>query len=237
MFDFDLRRARGVAIAVVVLSVVGCDRPTTLAGGPVPKGGVTMPASAPAPATTSTTASTTPPVRANASPLTLEDDGYDLAKMDFKPGPAKLTSDRHTGPFAAGDALSMDGTVKPLVASPVKEIRLDTSHKVIDLAPGVKFTAWTFGDQVPGPVVRARVGDRIKFSMTNRSDEHAPGLDISPPMMHSMDFHSAMVSPQDKYRSIAPGKTISFEFTPNYPGVFMYHCGTPMVLEHIASGM
>jgi len=45
------------------------------------------------------------------------------------------------------------------------------------------------------------------------------------------------VSPQDKYRSIAPGQTISFEFTPNYPGVFMYHCGTPMVLEHIASGM
>jgi nitrite reductase (NO-forming) len=56
-------------------------------------------------------------------------------------------------------------------------------------------------------------------------------------MMHSMDFHSAMVSPQDKYRSVAPGQTISFEFTPNYPGVFMYHCGTPMVLEHIASGM
>ena len=56
-------------------------------------------------------------------------------------------------------------------------------------------------------------------------------------MMHSMDFHAAMVSPQDKYRSIAPGQTIAFEFTPNYPGVFMYHCGTPMVLEHIASGM
>jgi nitrite reductase (NO-forming) len=55
--------------------------------------------------------------------------------------------------------------------------------------------------------------------------------------MHSMDFHAAMVSPQDKYRSIAPGQTISFEFTLNYPGVFMYHCGTPMILEHIASGM
>src|SRR3546814_19854330 len=56
-------------------------------------------------------------------------------------------------------------------------------------------------------------------------------------MMHSMDFHAAMVSPTDKYRSIAPGQTIHFEFTPNYPGVYMYHCGTPMVLEHIASGM
>ncbi|HTS20953.1 MAG TPA: multicopper oxidase domain-containing protein [Casimicrobiaceae bacterium] len=165
-------------------------------------------------------------------------DPYDIAKMDFKPGPATLSMERHTGPFAAGDALSMDAAVKPLAPGAVKEIRLDTTHKVIEIAPGVKFSAWTFGDQVPGPVVRVRVGDRVKFSMTNRSDEHAPGLQvIAAPMMHSMDFHAAMVSPTDKYRSIAPGQTISFEFTPNYPGVYMYHCGTPMVLEHIASGM
>jgi nitrite reductase (NO-forming) len=132
----------------------------------------------------------------------------------------------------------MDAALKPLVPDAVKEIRLDTTHKIIEIAPGVKFSAWTFGDQVPGPIVRARVGDRIKFTMTNRSDETAPGLRMTAaPMMHSMDFHSAMVSPQDKYRSIAPGQTISFEFTLNYPGVFMYHCGTPMVLEHIASGM
>src|SRR5678815_5802067 len=74
--------------------------------------------------------------------------------------------------------------------------------------------------------------------MTNRSDEPVPGVRVTAaPMMHSMDFHSAMVSPQDKYRSIAPGQTIDFEFTANYPGIFMYHCGTPMILEHIASGM
>jgi nitrite reductase (NO-forming) len=180
------------------------------------------------------TPASTQPAQPGASP----GDPYDTAKMDFKPGPAKLSTEGHTGPYAAGSALSMDATVKPLVADTVKEIRLDTTHKIIEIAPGVKFSAWTFGDQVPGPVVRARVGDRIKFSMTNRSNEPVPGLQVrAAPMMHSMDFHSAMVSPQDKYRSVAPGQTISFEFTANYPGVFMYHCGTPMVLEHIASGM
>ena len=162
-------------------------------------------------------------------------DAYDTLEMEFKSPAAVLSSDRHTGPFAAGSALSMDATLKPLDPAPIKEVQLDTSHKIIEIAPGVKFSAWTFGDQVPGPVVRARVGDRIKFTMTNRSDEPMPaGQFVAAPMMHSMDFHSAMVSPQDKYRSIAPGQTISFEFTANYPGVFMYHCGTPMVLEHIA---
>lgn len=175
---------------------------------------------------------------APAQPAPAAGDKYDTSRMDFKPPPSVTSSERHTGAFAAGNALSMDAAVKPLAPEQVKEIRLDTTHKIIDIAPGVKFSAWTFGDTVPGPVVRARVGDRIKFSMTNRSDEPVPGVRVTAaPMMHSMDFHSAMVSPQDKYHSIAPGQTISFEFTPNYPGVFMYHCGTPMVLEHIASGM
>ncbi len=166
------------------------------------------------------------------------DDPYDPAKMDLKPPAAVLSNERHTGAFALGDALSSGPEVKPLVQGETKEFRLDTTHKVIELAPGVKFSAWTFGNQVPGPVIRVRQGDRIKFSMTNRSDEAMPGMQMKmAPMMHSMDFHAAMVAPNDKYRSIAPGQTISFEFTANYPGVYMYHCGTPMVLEHIASGM
>jgi nitrite reductase (NO-forming) len=167
-----------------------------------------------------------------------EPDRYDPARMDLKPVPAKLSSDRHRGAFASGNSLSLGAELKALDPSPVKEVRLDTVHKIIEIAPGVKFSAWTFGDQVPGPTIRARVGDRIKFSMTNRSDEPVPGVQLTAaPMMHSMDFHAAMVSPQDKYRSIAPGQTIEFEFTLNYPGMFMYHCGTPMILEHIASGM
>jgi nitrite reductase (NO-forming) len=165
-------------------------------------------------------------------------EAYGMGGMAFGSPPAVVTSERHTGPFASGSALSMEAALKPLDPAKTKEIRLDTTHKIIEIAPGVKFSAWTFGDQVPGPVVRARVGDRIKFTMTNRSDEAVPGVRVTAaPMMHSMDFHSAMVAPNDKYRSIAPGQTISFEFTANYPGVFMFHCGTPMILEHIASGM
>jgi nitrite reductase (NO-forming) len=163
---------------------------------------------------------------------------YDIGRMDFNSPPAAVTTERHTGPFATGSALSQDAALRPLAPEPVKEIRIDATHRIIDLTPGVKYGAWTLGGTVPGPSIRARVGDRIRFSMTNRSDEAMPGVQIAAaPMMHSMDFHAAMVAPQDKYRSIPPGQTISFEFTLNYPGVYMYHCGTPMVLEHIASGM
>ncbi|MHB1193682.1 MAG: multicopper oxidase domain-containing protein [Longimicrobiales bacterium] len=165
-------------------------------------------------------------------------DPYATANMDLSPTPASVSSERHVGASWSGTSLSPVPDVGPVDTASVKTVTLDATHRIIDLAPGVKFSAWTFGGQVPGPTVRVRIGDRVHFSMTNRSDEAVPGLQLmAAPMMHSMDFHAAMVSPQDKYRSVAPGQTITFEFTPNYPGVFMYHCGTPMVLEHIASGM
>ena len=215
------RRAAPAICGVLSLTLVACGGGTT--GHEAPR----------ADASAATTLTTASGVAQNLGSNT-----YDPKAMDFKIPQAVLSSDRHTGAFSAGSALNAGGALKPLDPASVKEIRIDTTHKIIEIAPGIHFSAWTFGDQVPGPVVRARVGDRIKFTMTNRSDEPAPGLQMmAAPMMHSMDFHAAMVSPTDKYRSIAPGQTISFEFTLNYPGVFMYHCGTPMVLEHIASGM
>ena len=112
-------------------------------------------------------------------------DPYDVSKMDLKPAPATVSSERHKGDFAAGKSLSMGVELKPLDPSPVKNVRLDTTHKIIEIAPGVKFSAWTFGDQVPGPTIRARVGDKIRFTMTNRSDEPVPGVKLTAaPMMH-----------------------------------------------------
>ena len=234
-----------LAVCAGLLGTAGCSREEI----PPPARQATGPTTTAEPSGTKAPAPATLEGKKGAAPSTVvnnpasaagpgDADDYATSKMDLKPVPAALSSERHTGPFAQGSALSFEAAVKPLVPDQVKEVRLDTTHKIIEIAPGVRFSAWTFGDQVPGPIIRARVGDRIKFSMTNRSDEPTPKVSFTAaPMMHSMDFHSAMVSPQDKYRSIAPGQTISFEFTPNYPGVFMYHCGTPMVLEHIASGM
>jgi nitrite reductase (NO-forming) len=161
--------------------------------------------------------------------------------------PAPSYGDKYGAPPAqvgnllpSGSSYYSGATVAPLPElppinnSPVKEVRLDVTHKVIELADGVKFRGWTFGHDIPGPTIRVRQGDKVVFTLTNRSTET---VGFMPPMPHSIDFHAAMVSPQDKYRSIDPGQTLSFEWYANYPGVFMYHCATPMVLQHLAAGM
>lgn len=124
--------------------------------------------------------------------------------------------------------------IPPVADNDSVSIRVDIQHKKITVADGVCFWAWTFGDSIPGPVLRVRVGQTVKFSMINRSNLTA---EVSPPMPHSIDFHAAMVDPHDKYRSINPGETLHFQWTANYPGVFMYHCGTPVILQHMIAGM
>jgi nitrite reductase (NO-forming) len=136
--------------------------------------------------------------------------------------------------YYSGATVALLPEVPPINHSPVKEVRLDVTHKIIELADGVRFRGWTFGNDIPGPTIRVRQGDKVVFTLTNRSTET---VSFMPPMPHSIDFHAAMVSPQDKYRSIDPGQTLSFEWYANYPGVFMYHCATPMVLQHLAAGM
>lgn len=145
---------------------------------------------------------------------------------------------KQTGPLAYGP------NVPKLQDGDTVVVKFDIAHKLFQVKKGVSMAGWLFGDSLPGPVLRVRVGQTIKFSMTNRSNDSTVSnptlmMNMEPmhPMQHSIDFHSAMVNPEDKYRSFAPGETIDFIWTANYPGVFMYHCGTPMVLLHMISGM
>jgi hypothetical protein len=124
-------------------------------------------------------------------------DPYDPSRMVLGAPPATVSGNRNSGPHAEGAALSLGAELGPLSPGDVKTIRLDATHKLVEIAPGVVYSAWTLVDQVPGPSVRARVGDRVRFTMPNRSDEAVPGPRLTTaPLMHSMDFHSAMVAPE-----------------------------------------
>ncbi|HEY7017641.1 MAG TPA: multicopper oxidase domain-containing protein [Gaiellaceae bacterium] len=109
---------------------------------------------------------------------------------------------------------------------PVLNVRIGINHRVLSIAPGIKYEAWTFDKGVPGPVIHARQGQTVRVTLTNNA-----------PMPHSVDFHAARVAPDKDFVDIMPGKSFTFSFVANDPGVFMYHCGTKPVLAHIANGM
>ncbi|MCB9762549.1 MAG: multicopper oxidase family protein [Alphaproteobacteria bacterium] len=79
--------------------------------------------------------------------------------------------------------------------------------------PGV----WAYNDQVPGPLIQARVGDTLRVVFTNNLDEattiHWHGLRIP----DEMDGVPAIQDP------VEPGETFVYEFTLPDAGTWWYH--------------
>ena len=97
------------------------------------------------------------------------------------------------------------------------------------LAESTTFGYWTFNGKVPGPFIRVRVGDTIDIHLKNSADSA---------MIHSVDFHAA-TGPGGGAAALQvdPGQEKSMTWKALVPGLFVYHCATPMVAEHIANGM
>ncbi|HEX7733426.1 MAG TPA: multicopper oxidase domain-containing protein [Ktedonobacteraceae bacterium] len=105
-------------------------------------------------------------------------------------------------------------------------VTLTVKEVLISIAPTVAYHAWTFNGTVPGPVIRVRQGQAVHFTLVN------DGM-----MPHSIDFHAAQTPWNVNYQEVGVGKSFSFDWKANYPGVFMYHCGAPVVIYHMANGM
>jgi hypothetical protein len=65
-----------------------------------------------------------------------------------------------TAVVATGAHQVMDPTLQPALAETVRQVTLEATDTTVEIAPGVKFAAWTFGGTVPGPVVHVRSGIR-----------------------------------------------------------------------------
>ncbi|HEU5432150.1 MAG TPA: multicopper oxidase domain-containing protein [Thermomicrobiales bacterium] len=109
-----------------------------------------------------------------------------------------------------------------------KKIELTARDVVTYLAKDVPYGGWSFDGTIPGPALRVRQGDKIDFEFE---------VDPKAATAHSVDFHAAQTPPDKNYKTIMPGQKFSWSFTPNHPGAFLYHCGTPPVLMHIGTGM
>jgi nitrite reductase (NO-forming) len=121
-----------------------------------------------------------------------------------------------------------ESTAAPAPVAPTtRHITLVAEPAKITIATNVTYDAWTFNGTVPGPTIMVNQGDTIVAKFINDFTD----------MAHSIDFHAGQVDWGTDYQPIAPGQSLTFNFTVDYPGVFLYHCGTSPAIEHIANGM
>ena len=149
--------------------------------------------------------------------------------VDVAPAPA---SHAHAAATVVADvvrnAADLPGPLARRGPATVK-VDLETVEVTGQLADGSTYRYWTFNRKVPGPFVRVRVGDTVDVRMKNADDSM---------MSHNVDFHAVTGPGGGAVATVAaPGESKGFSFKALKPGLFVYHCATPMVAQHIANGM
>lgn len=119
----------------------------------------------------------------------------------------------------------------PIERSDADEVHITMQAKEVisEMADGVIFNYWTFDGQVPGPFLRVREGDTVHLTLEN------PETNIH---QHSIDLH-AVTGPGGGHAvtRVNPGEAKTLTFKAMKPGLFVYHCATPNVANHMAHGM
>ncbi len=126
----------------------------------------------------------------------------------------------------AADWKPFDPALQPAPSGTEHTLTLHATETVVEVAPGVTQEMWTFNDQVPGPILRGKVGDLFTVTLVNDGK-----------MGHSIDFHASRVAWDDEMRTIEPGESLVYQYKAEYAGIYMYHCGTAPALHHIGNGM
>ncbi len=110
-------------------------------------------------------------------------------------------------------------------------VRVDLTAREVtgQLADGAEYDYFTFNGAIPGPMIRVRVGDTLEVHLTNEAGDS---------FSHSIDLH-AVNGPGGGaiFTQTTPGSETHFTFQALNPGLYVYHCATPSVAQHISNGM
>ena len=114
-----------------------------------------------------------------------------------------------------------------------KEFHLVVENIRWEVEPGRVVDAVAYNGQIPGPVIRVAVGDKVRVVVENRLDEitswHPHGVRRHPIGADGVGF---VTQP----RPIRPGETWSVEFVAEEMSVGMYH-GHDMGLHQVPNGL
>jgi FtsP/CotA-like multicopper oxidase with cupredoxin domain len=135
-------------------------------------------------------------------------DGVTLAQPETASPPASTWSSDL--PLAEAEDLNPDPQVV--------EVNITAKFASVEVAPGKRVNAWTYNGGLPGPFIRANVGDRLIVHFKNELDQgttiHWHGVRV--PI--EMDGVPGISQPE-----VLPGETFTYDFILRDASLYWYH--------------
>ena len=100
----------------------------------------------------------------------------------------------------------------------IVEIELEAKLATVEIAPGQNAEAWTYNGMLPGPLIRARVGDRLIVRFTNRL-----------PQPTTVHWHGIRVPiemdgvPDVSQPAVKTGESFTYDFIVPDAALYWYH--------------
>jgi FtsP/CotA-like multicopper oxidase with cupredoxin domain len=125
----------------------------------------------------------------------------------------------HRGPFQHqnSDAFGLQVAEDINPAANIVEINLEAKVSYVELTPGISSEVYTYNGTIPGPLIKAKVGDTLIVHFTNNLPEpttiHWHGLRLP------ADMDGAAVA----QNPIQPGESFRYEYVLQDASLFWYH--------------
>jgi FtsP/CotA-like multicopper oxidase with cupredoxin domain len=103
-------------------------------------------------------------------------------------------------------------------SGPVRSFELSAQETELPLVDGTRMRVWAYNGQVPGPMLRVRLGETLRVHFTNQL-----------PQATTIHWHGVRVPndmdgvPNATQPPIQPGESFTYEFTPKDAGTYWFH--------------
>jgi FtsP/CotA-like multicopper oxidase with cupredoxin domain len=113
----------------------------------------------------------------------------------------------------------------------LREYYIYAADQEIEIAPGIRFPAWSYNSRVPGPTIRCTEGDLLRIHFYNGSTHP-----------HTLHFHGVHSAEMDGVTGVGvgeiqPGQEFTYEFDAFPFGCHLYHCHAAPLKRHIHKGL
>ncbi len=132
--------------------------------------------------------------------------------------------------------------IRPVLGQGFRNYTLEVKPVDIQVSSTATWHAWTYNGTVPGPILKAKVGEILRITLVNNHNlKHSVHTHLAPYKFEFDGSQANVITGTGAGGMVAPGQQYTYEFQLTSAGMFYYHChssdGGYEIYKHMLQGL